>query len=487
MALSVPWWLALGLSAMVSANANTTTGLVLEPPWTSHSGRLQLPVGRLQSPGLGSSDRAHVAVLATRNLALPLGQWRTLEQLPDLDDSQLLFHFDAGSPPSAPWFFVARESPATTLVKVNSAASLRAAVAAAKPGTRILLAPGTYPGGFQFSQVQGAPGQPIVIGAEDPTQPPVLQGGANGIQLSDPAYVELQDLVITGATGNGLNIDDAGTFDTPAHHIVLRRLRITDIGPSGNRDGIKLSGVIDFTVEHCTLERWGNGGSGIDMVGCHRGRITHNLLRHTPESAATGANGIQTKGGSREVVIRHNRFEHVGARSVNVGGSTGLAFFRPPHVPEQENWEARDIHVEGNTFIGSTAPIAFVGVHQAVVRFNTFYRPGRWAIRILQENNEPGFVPSRLGHFTENLIVFHSTEWASGGVNIGAHTAPETFSFARNAWFCVDDPARSRPTLPTPESNGTYGQDPRFRDPQAGDLRLQPDSPLRHLGADALP
>jgi hypothetical protein len=426
-------------------------------------------------------------VLATRNLALPVTQWHTLNGLPDLSNGQWIFHADTTSPSADPWFFVARESPAAVTVVVRDAASLRAAVATAQPGTRILLAPGTYPGGFHFSQLQGAPGQPIVLGAEDPTQPPVLEGGANGIQLSDPAYLELQDLVISDATGNGLNIDDGGSFDTPAHHIVLRRLRITDIGPAGNRDGIKLSGVTDFTVEHCTLERWGNGGSGIDMVGCHRGLIAHNLLRHTPESAATGANGVQTKGGSREVVVRRNRFEHTGARGVNIGGSTGLAFFRPPHVPGQENWEARDIRVEGNTFIGATAPIAFVGVHQAVVRFNTLYRPGRWALRILQENNEPGFVPCRLGQWTDNLVVFHSTEWASGGVNIGGNTAPDTFSFARNAWFSLDDPARSRPTLPTPETDGTYGQDPRFRNAPAGDLRLLPESPLRHLGAEALP
>jgi len=86
-------------------------------------------------------------------------------------------------------------------VTVRDAGGLRAAVAAAKPGTRILMAPGTYPGGFSFSNLRGATNLPVVIAAADPANPPVIQGGANGMQLTDPAFVELHDLAFTGATG----------------------------------------------------------------------------------------------------------------------------------------------------------------------------------------------------------------------------------------------------------------------------------------------
>jgi hypothetical protein len=54
--------------------------------------------------------------------------------------------------------------------------------------------------------------------------------------------------------------------------------------------------------------------------------------------------------------------------------------------------------------------------------------------------------------------VFDSARWSEGGVNIGAGTAPETFKFARNWWYCTDRPERSRPRLPTPEIDGTYGR-----------------------------
>ena len=69
----------------------------------------------------------------------------------------------------------------------------------------------------------------------------------------------------------------------------------------------------------------------------------------------------------------------------------------------------------------------------------------------------PGFVPSRNGRFTDNLVLFRSDELAQT-VNIGPNTAPQTFQFARNWWYCLDQPARSRPSLPSAESGGTTGR-----------------------------
>lgn len=381
----------------------------------------------------------------------------------------------------------AEAAPEPVTVSVRDAAGLRRAVAKAEPGTRILLAPGEYLGGFSFSNLQGAPGKPIIIAAADPNNPPVIRGRAEGMHLSDATYVELRDLCFTGATGNGLNIDDGGSYDTPSHHLLLRGLKVSDVGPRGNHDGIKLSGVDDFRVENCTVERI--SGEGVDMVGCHRGVIAGSTFRHNQEEA--DARGIQAKGGCRDIVVRNCRFENAGGRAINVGGGTGLRYFRPPlqgspgQVPH--HYEARNIRVEGNTFIGGGTPVAFVGVDGAVVRFNTIYRPRRWALRILQETRRPDFISCRNGVFTDNLVVFHSSEWFEGGVNIGPATAPETFTFARNFWYCLDMPAKSRPTLPTQEANGVYGKDPLFRDAGKGDLRPEPTSPAAQSGATALP
>jgi hypothetical protein len=344
-------------------------------------------------------------------------------------------------------------------VKVNGAAEFRTAVAAAKPGTRLLLAGGDYGAGFHFSNLRGEEKQPIVIAAADTNNPPVFRDGNVAMHFSNPAYIELHNLVFTKMAQNGINIDDVGgNTNASAHGLVLRGLRISDVGGDGNNDGIKLSGIWDFRVSACMIERWGTrGGSAIDMVGCHRGLIEGNTIRHNnPEPQ--NCTGVQGKGGTSDIVIRRNRFEYAGGRAVNIGGSTGLKFFRPALVEGGEHAEARNLRVEGNTFIGSSSPVAFVGVDGAVVRFNTIERPGRWALRILQENKADGFVACRNGEFTDNTIVFDSTRWGEGGVNIGAGTAPATFKFARNWWYCADNPERSKPRLPTTEVDGNYGR-----------------------------
>jgi len=276
-------------------------------------------------------------------------------------------------------------------------------------------------------------------------------------------------------TAGGLIIDDGDSYDTPAHHVILRNLVIRDIGPQGNHDGIKLSGVDDFRVEGCLIERWGDGGSGIDMAGCHRGTVTGCTFRNSEQG---GASGMQVKGGSSAVVIQACRFEHAGRRAVNLGGNTDLVSFRPAPLGS----EARDIMVENCIFLGAESPINFIGVDGAEVRHNTIYRPRRFAIRILQETKEPGFVPCRKGRLTDNIIVFRGDELTTL-INVGAGTAPETFVLARNAWYRLDDPAHSRPSLPIHETDGIYGQDPRFQDAEHGDLRLQSGSPVSRTGA----
>lgn len=363
-------------------------------------------------------------------------------------------------------------------VIVSDRQQLNQAISQAKAGTTILIASGEYEGGFSFNNIQGTSDKPIKITAADPKQPPIIKGGGNCFQFSDCAYLEISNLVLSDSSGNGLNIDDGGSFDTPSHHITLKNLIVRDIGPKGNCDGIKLSGIDDFRVENCIVERWGDGGSGIDMVGCHNGVIEGCTFRHGDD---VGSNAIQTKGGSSDIIIRKCRFENAGSRAINAGGSTGLQYFRP----KPQGYEAKDITIEGCTFIGSMSAIAFVGIDGAIVRYNTIYRPKKWVLRILQETREISFVPSSNGQFTDNIIAFRSDEVAVI-VNIGSATAPETFKFSHNIWYCLDDSGKSKPQLPVLETDSIYGIDPLFVDEEKNDLRLKADSPANDFGAQAL-
>jgi hypothetical protein len=379
-------------------------------------------------------------------------------------------------------FLLAAPASATDIV-VRDRGAFNTAMTAVKPGDRVLLAPGDYNGNFFFTNVHGAPRRPVVIAAADRSRPPRFIGPSIGLQLSGCSYVELYDLDIAGTDSNGLTIDDANDPAKPAHHIVIRNVRVKDTRKNGNIDGIKLSGVDDFLIADCTVEGWGNGGSGIDMVGCHRGVITRSTFRQG------GANGLQMKGGSADVTVRKCLFENAGERALQIGGSSDDTVFRPPlkDMPEKGKYEAKEVRVEGNTFVGGEAAVAFVNADGATVRFNTIVRPERYALRILQERGEPEFVPCRKGVIEDNVIVFRSDRWSEGGVNVGAGTDPGSFAFSRNLWFCEDRPDRSTPNLLSKEKDGVYGKDPLFFDPVKGDYSVKPGSPASKRGAHALP
>ncbi|RYG25222.1 hypothetical protein EON82_07930 [bacterium] len=357
---------------------------------------------------------------------------------------------------------------------VGDADGLMRLARAAAPGTTISLRSGEYRGGIWLSELHGTKAKPIVIRGLDPKNPPKIVGGSSAIHLSEVSHLVLQDLVVQGAKDNGINVDDGGTYDTPSHHVTIRRVVVSDL-PKGNHDGIKLSGVDDLTIDFCRIERW--GGSAIDMVGCHRALVT------SCEFVDGGDSGVQCKGGSSDVTVEHSRFYSFGQRGVNAGGSTGSSFFRPPiaSVRAGKRYEAKNVTVQGCVFSGGIAPIAFVGVDGATFRFNTIDDPERWAFRILQETASPDFVHCRNGVVEDNLIVFKSDHWASGGINIGADTQPETFHFARNFWYCSDRPQNSRPQLPTFEKDGVYGQDPRL----LTSFSVRGDSPAANFGAHA--
>ena len=336
-------------------------------------------------------------------------------------------------------------------VAVSTADGLRQALAAARPGTRILVAPGDYHGYFAAAQLRGTAEEPIVVAAAEPARPPVFHGAGECIHLSEVSYVVLRDLVLVRGRVNCLNVDGGGTPDTSSHHVVLDGLTVRDINRDGNRDGIKLSGVDDFLVRGCTVERWGGGGSAIDMMGCNRGIITDCTFRHRD---GKGATGVQAKGGSRDVLVYRCRFADAGQRAINLGGCAGN-LLRPPDV----TYQARRVVALGNVIVGSKAAVAFVGSDACVAAYNTIYRPASWVLRILQEARQPQFVPCRNGEFRGNLVVWRWRELRSAA-DVRDATEPRTFRFGSNWWYCEDRPSHSRPDLPVPDHNATIGRDP---------------------------
>lgn len=332
----------------------------------------------------------------------------------------------------------------------SSPAELRAALARLGDGDTLRIAPGEYPGG---QHVAGR--ARLTVTALDPARPPVFVGGSVAWHFSRCPNLAVTHLHCRGQTSNGINVDDGGDRDDPVAGVTLAHLEVRDIGPRGNHDGIKGSGLVELTIRECLIAGW--GGQGIDLVGCHRSRITGCHLEGRAGFAATA--GVQLKGGCSDIVVERCEFRDAGGRPLNLGGSTGRDHFRPPGARH----EAARLTVRDNLISGGECAAAFVGVDGVEFTGNTILFPDRWIFRFLQETTEPGFVPCRDVRLKGNRIVFRR-----GGLraelNIGGGTAPETFVFEGNHWFAEDRPGESRPRLPVEEQGGKYGEDPRNLD-----------------------
>jgi len=324
------------------------------------------------------------------------------------------------------------------------------AAAVAQPCDTILIFPGTYQGAYFITNLSGRSYARIVIMGTNKSQV-IFNSGTEGLHFSDINYIKIQDLTFTGQTGNSMNIDDNGSIQTPSKHIIVTRCDFFNMGAQGNNDFLKLSGLDSFEISECSFKKAATGGSGIDMVGCHYGKVIHC------DFDSMGSNSIQMKGGTQFIRIENNSFKNGGQRALNLGGSTGLSFFRPIDA----KFEAADIQVYANVFTGSMAPIAYVGSERVDVANNTIYFPEKWVIRILQETVDvTRFVPCGNNIFRNNIIYFNNA--VSTHVNIGSNTASNTFVFSNNLWYNSSNPTASEPVLPVTETSPIYGQDPQF-------------------------
>ncbi|MCA9185261.1 MAG: hypothetical protein R3E01_18905 [Pirellulaceae bacterium] len=339
---------------------------------------------------------------------------------------------------------------------VTNNTELRRALQDAVSGDAILLAPGTYGGGLFRSDLSN-----VLIASEDPGNRAVIQGGTNALQLSDATNVTISDLILEGQTGNGLNIDDGGSFASPSTNVTIRNVLVRQIAGNGNLDGIKLSGVTGFLIENVEVRNWGDGGSAVDMVGSHHGLIQNSLFVH--DALSNFGSGVRPKGGSKDVVIRANRFElpNGAGRAVQAGGSTDPQFFR--FIDGDNNYEANQVVAEGNVVIGASSAFSFVNIDGGLVHHNFAYRPFEWTIRILNENQDSPTVQTQNGQFRNNVVYVKdtATEYKQA-VNIGSQTMAETFQFESNQWFNAGSPTRSEPSLPSAEIDGVYGVAPEF-------------------------
>jgi hypothetical protein len=334
---------------------------------------------------------------------------------------------------------------ALSALTVASAARLRAAIATARPGDEILIAPGRYATPLRFDRTNsGSAARPVVVRARDGLGSVVIDGAGASITIkfSGATHVEIRDLEITGGGHHGVFLERG------ARHIAIRRNRIYDnhrIRPLDSHAELKGSGgegrpadiaIVGNEIFHTTHPAGGNF-QGIDCNFCERFRIEGNYLHDInsptaePYSHYDRGACIQIKSASRDTVIAGNRIVrcHLGI----VYGGEGLA--HPGH------WAG----VVANNLIHDSAElaIAIVDVRGGRVYHNTLFGNGQ-SIRIL-----PGQHDSWRAHDVElaNNILEHATMASGGGV-------------------------RSRHDLVLPAAAAADV----FVDPKARDFRLRPSA-----------
>ena len=308
----------------------------------------------------------------------------------------------------------------TTPIVVHDATELARALTSLVAGATLRIAPGEYTGGRSVSGIAN-----LTVEAADPAHPPRFVGSTTAWHFSKCPGLTLRNLSVSGQTGNGINIDDGGESGQPTARVTVERVSVSDVGPRGNCDGIKCSGIDDLTISGCTIAGW--GGQGIDLVGCHR--VLIDDCRLSGKDGFSQSAGVQAKGGSSDVVIEDCRFTGAGARPINAGGSTGLEYFRPKGA----TFEARNVIIRNNTIEGSECACAFVGLDGGSFTGNTIINPTKWVFRILQETTAPGFIPCRNVAIERNTITVRP-EQVRTRINVGPNTNADSFRIEDNTW-----------------------------------------------------
>jgi hypothetical protein len=330
------------------------------------------------------------------------------------------------------------------------------AIRSAKPGDSVIIHPGEYRGGEWIQGVRGTSEKVITIRAADPKSPPVISGGLAGWQLSACSHLVIEDIVFQHQTDNGLNIDDNDLYRKgnlyAATDIRLNRIVIRDLYAEENNDGIKLSGLRNFSLTDCRISAWGRMGCAVDMVSCMDGQIVGVMA----DGCNKGGWGIQAKGGSSSLVIQDCQIKNVTQRGIQIGGVTSPDSFRE----KEQEWEATGIEVKSCDVYGGDASIAIIHAVDVSVQNCRWIHPKKWFFRFLNENSSTRFHASRNVLLRRNLCVASGLSFI-GPVNSSIDLRAESIRFEENLWFHESFPDWDlRLGLPSGEKRGIAGIEP---------------------------
>lgn len=286
-----------------------------------------------------------------------------------------------------------------TVVEVRTEPGLQAAVAGARPGTEIALAPGRYVLTRRLTlglAQSGTAHRRVVIRPVRDVRSVTLDAAGNeeALYLPGAHHVTIRGLRITGGAYHGVKID------APSHHVRLEDSEIWDNTRAADLasqfSAIKGGGAcaprcaVDVVIEGNLVRQArpfrGTNLQGIDCNGCRRWVVRANRVVGVRGAPLAGT-GIQFKSGSVGTVIERNVVVGSGLVGINYGG------FGTPAWGGQAHEHIGGV-VRNNVVIGSAdAGISVIDVVGGRVVHNTLWGNGftpdvrRFARGLVYRNN----------------------------------------------------------------------------------------------------
>jgi poly(beta-D-mannuronate) lyase len=253
------------------------------------------------------------------------------------------------------------------VLSVSTAAALRDAVAAARPGDRIQVADGTLAAPIRITR-SGTAAAPITIAAANAGRTQVT--GTNAIQLGNVSHVVVEGFIFTGD----------GALSVP---VGAQAVRVTRNTFQGNKTGAFLSvGADDTEVDHNAFLNKSSAGVYLQVIGpgahgmAQRVHIHHNYFFNHHFGGANGGESIRLglsgrQHGSAKAIVEYNLFEKANGDSeaLSVKSSDNIIRYNTflnsrGTLSLRHGWGTL---VEGNFVIGGNSGIRFFGNNHTII------------------------------------------------------------------------------------------------------------------------
>ncbi len=254
---------------------------------------------------------------------------------------------------------------------------ITSALSRARPGDRILVRAGTYPGGGWIS-AQGTAAAPITVVSVDGPRRAIIEGAEESLRIGEgAAYLVFDGLEIRQSGNNVIHIDGG------AHHIWLRNVYAHHAGQDG--DVVKVNQARSIYLEGSEFAFPGaRDDSENPSQECIDFVHTNDIVVRDSYIHDGGNSLMYAKGGSRAVLFERNVI--TGQRAGAVDPMVGLGAVTDSSLLDGEDFEAIDVVFRNNVVIGGVG--GAIGVYDGsnvAIANNLFV------------NNSGGYVEFRAG------------------------------------------------------------------------------------------